>query len=107
MSKKVTVTTLDPSKEVGYTSFSNEHNVPQYFDKDGKRIAWIEKEVDYKPEYDSETSEIKHWYYKNETEVFRDVHEKIVTFRSRSFIGRVVKQLTVVFADKYLLRFFT
>lgn len=105
MSRKVTVTELDPTKEVFRIHVSSEHDNPQYFDKEGNRIALVEREIDYKPEYDFETRKIKHWWYKNESELFRDVHHKVRVFRSRTTIGKYLKAIFWVQLDKRILRF--
>lgn len=103
---KITQTVLDPTKKVGHVSFSSEHDQPQYFDTKGNRIALIEQEIDYKPQYDFETRSIKHWWFRNESELFRDVHTKIATFRSRTAFGKYWKALRITLADKYIWRHF-
>ena len=105
MSKQI-VDKLDPTKKVVRVSFSSDNDMqPQYFDEDGRRIAIVEDIVDYKPKYDFETKNIKHWWYKNESELFRDVHHKVKTFKSRTVVGKYLKAIVWVQLDKRLLRF--
>lgn len=105
MSKTVTQTILDPSKQVHHTTMSSEHDQPQHFDKDGNRIAYVDIEVPYKPEYDFETRDTKHWWYKNESTLYFDVYTKVATFRSRTTLGKYWAMTRRWLAHKYIWRF--
>jgi len=102
---KVTKTILDPTKEIGRVSISMDNEEPLYFDKAGFRIPLVEVEVDYKPEYDFEQSDIKHWYFRYKSEAYRDVTTKIATFRSRNKFTYILTAMVIVTFDKYIGRF--
>lgn len=107
MSRKATVTKLDPTKEVARMSISSEHDGVQYHDKDGRRIAYVDEVVDYKPEYDFETKDANHWWFRNESTLYRDVHHEVKTFRSRSWFSKYAQAIFWTYLDKYLLRYFS
>lgn len=90
---KITVDKLDPTKKVARVHISSEHPDPLYFDKDNKRIAHVEIEEDYKPEYDFETENIKHWFYRQESTLYRDVNTLVGKFRSRWTAEKYAKAL--------------
>lgn len=91
--------------QVARVSYSSEHDGPLYYDKDGHRIAvGLDEPAPYKPEYDFETRDIKHWWYKEESELFFDVHTLIAKFRSRTTIGKYWKVTRKFLAHKYFWR---
>ena len=90
---KITVYKLDPTKKVARVHMSSEQSEPTYFDDKGNRIAWVEEEVDYKPSYDFETKNIKHWFYRQESTLYRDVHTLVGKFRSRWTVEKYAKAL--------------
>lgn len=102
---KVIKTVLDPSRKVARVSYGSDHEGAQYFDEHGVRIPFLEQEVDYKPEYDFETRSIKHWWFRNESEIFRDVHTKVATFRSRNVVSKYAKAMLIMMWDRYIGRF--
>lgn len=106
MSKKVTITKLDPSYEVARMSISDEYPDPLYFDKDGRRIPMIEVEEDYKPSYDTEQSKLKGFWNRHEVDVYRDVRVRVCTFKSRWLLTANLKLLAICLFDKYVGRHF-
>jgi len=103
---KVTKAILDPTKEIGRVSISMDNEEPLYFDRAGFRIPLVEVEVDYKPEYDFEQTNIEHWYFKYKSQGFRDVHTQFTEFRSRNQFTYTLRALFAVYFDKYIGRFF-
>jgi hypothetical protein len=102
---KITKTILDPQYEVHSIHYSDEHDEPQHFTKDGQRIPYIEVEEDYRPAYDFEQGNIKHWYFRYKSEGYRDVHTKFTEFRSRNQFTYSLRALLAVYLDKYIGRF--
>lgn len=101
---KITKTVLDPSKKVGRVSFSSEHESPLYYDKEGKRIPFVEVEEDYQPSYDGEMTGLKGLWNRHEVEIFRDCFTQIATLRSRWKLTLGFKYIGVKLLDKYILR---
>lgn len=92
-------------KPVARVSFSSEHEGALYYDEDGNRIAvGLEEPAPYKPQYDFETSNVKHWWFKNESELFFDIHTPIAKFRSRTAFGKYWKAFRKTLMHKYLWR---
>lgn len=93
------------SKKIARVSFLSEYDHPLYFDEDGNRIADTSEPKAYKPMYDFETKSIKHWWFKNESTLYFDIHTEIARFRSRTTIGKYWKALRIVIVHKYIGRF--
>lgn len=103
---KVTETILDPQYEVHSVHFSDEHDTPQYFTKEGKRIPYVDREIDYRPTYDFEQTGIEHWYFNYKSEGYRNVQTKFTEFRSRNQFTYALRALFAVYFDRYIGRFF-
>lgn len=105
---KVTVTKLDPSYTVARMSISSEQDSkPLYYDAENRQIPYIEVEEEYIPEYDYETRSIKHWWFRNESTMYRDIHTKVATFRSRNSFTKILISIVIVQFDKRIGRFFS
>lgn len=99
MGKKVFVEELDPTKKVARVLYSSEQATPQYFDENDNRIAVVEKEVDYTPEYDVEIGSKRFGLYK--FEVYKDVHRRIAVFWFPfQFLGQLLVVLPIVLINK-------
>lgn len=92
-------------KPVAYVSFSSDHDGPLYYDEDNRRIVvGLEEPTPYKSQYDFETSSIKHWWFKNESELFFDIHTSIAKFRSRTAFGKYWKATRKMLMHRYIWR---
>lgn len=93
------VTKLDPAYEVHHMSVSDEHDKPLYFDNEGNQIPMIEVEMPYKPEWDTEEDRLNG---KTRIDLYRDVHHKVGTVRSRSKVLAYIKMLVLFYYDKWI-----
>lgn len=90
-----------------FTRFSSEYDgMREYYLDDGSEVPiHFTEPKEYIPEYDFETSSIKHWWFKNESVLYLDVHTEIARFRSRTTVGKYWKAFRKVWLHKHLWRY--
>lgn len=93
--------------KVARVEFSSEHEGPKYFDENGQEIIFnyfTDNVGEQKLTYDFETKSINHWWFKNESILYFNVHTEIAKFRSRTTFGKYWKAMRKTLMHRYIWR---